>query len=43
MAKINKVAIVYLNLNSYKEGKVFLYIILIGHYNIILGILWIMA
>jgi hypothetical protein len=42
-AEINKVAIVYLDLDSYKEERVFLYIILIGYYDIILRMLWITA
>ena len=37
MAIIDKVIAVNLNLNNYKEEKVFLYILLIRHYNIILG------
>jgi hypothetical protein len=36
-AKINKVAIIHLDLDGYKEGRVFLYIAPIGHYDIILG------
>jgi hypothetical protein len=43
IAEINKVAIIHLDLNSYKEGRVFLYIALIGYYNIILRIPWITA
>jgi hypothetical protein len=43
IAEINKVAIVYLDLDGYKKRRVFLYIALIGHYNIILGMLWITA
>jgi hypothetical protein len=39
IAEINKVIIVHLDLNSYKKRRVFLYIALIGHYNIILGML----
>jgi hypothetical protein len=38
MAIIDKVIAINLNLNGYKEEKVFLYISLIRHYNIILGI-----
>jgi hypothetical protein len=38
-AEINKVIIIYLDLNSYKEERVFLYITLIGYYNIILRML----
>jgi hypothetical protein len=37
MAIINEVIAINLNLDSYKKEKVFLYILLIGHYNIILG------
>jgi hypothetical protein len=37
MAIIDEVIAVNLDLNSYREEKVFLYILLIGHYNIILG------
>ena len=37
MAIINKVIAVNLNLDSYREEKVFLYMLLIRHYNIILG------
>jgi hypothetical protein len=37
MAIINEVIAINLNLDSYKEEKVFLYILLIRHYNIILG------
>jgi hypothetical protein len=37
MAIIDKVIAVNLNLNNYKEEKVFLYMLLIGHYNIILS------
>ena len=36
---INEVIIVNLDLNDYKEEKVFLYISLIKHYNMILNIL----
>jgi hypothetical protein len=43
MAKINEVAIIHLDLNSYKKERVFLYITLIGYYDIILRILWITA
>ena len=39
IAEINKVTIVYLNLNSYREERVFLYIVLISYYNMILEIL----
>jgi hypothetical protein len=38
-AEINKVVIVYLDLDSYKERRVFLYITLISYYNIILKML----
>jgi hypothetical protein len=38
MAIIDKVVAVNLDLDSYKKEKVFLYISLIRHYNIILGI-----
>jgi hypothetical protein len=38
MAIINKVIAINLDLDDYKEEKVFLYISLIRHYNIILGI-----
>jgi hypothetical protein len=37
MAIIDKVIAANLNLNNYKEEKVFLYMLLIGHYNIILS------
>ena len=37
MAIIDEVIAVNLNLDSYREEKVFLYILLIRHYNIILG------
>jgi hypothetical protein len=37
MAIIDEVIAINLDLNSYKEEKVFLYISLIRHYNIILG------
>jgi hypothetical protein len=37
MAIIDKVIAVNLNLDSYREEKVFLYILLIRHYDIILG------
>ena len=37
MAIINEVIAVNLDLNSYKKEKVFLYISLIGHYDIILS------
>jgi hypothetical protein len=36
MAEINEVAIIHLDLDGYKKGRVFLYIAPIGHYNIIL-------
>ena len=36
MAIINEVIAVNLDLDSYREEKVFLYISLIGHYDIIL-------
>ena len=39
MTIIDKVIAINLNLNNYKEEKVFLYILLIKYYNIILGIL----
>ena len=42
-AEINEVVIIHLDLDSYKEGRVFLYVVLIGHYNMILGMLWITA
>jgi hypothetical protein len=38
MAIIDKVIAINLNLDSYREEKVFLYMSPIGHYNIILGI-----
>jgi hypothetical protein len=38
-AEINKVVIIYLDLDSYKKERVFLYIALINYYNIILRIL----
>jgi hypothetical protein len=37
IAIINKVIAVNLNLDSYRKEKVFFYISLIRHYNIILG------
>ena len=37
MAIIDEVVAVNLDLDSYREEKVFLYILLIRHYNIILG------
>jgi hypothetical protein len=37
MAITNEVIVVNLNLNGYREEKVFLYISPIRHYNIILG------
>jgi hypothetical protein len=37
MVIIDEVIAINLNLDSYKEEKVFLYISPIGHYNIILG------
>jgi hypothetical protein len=43
MAIIDEVIAVNLNLDGYKEKKVFLYVSLIRHYNIILGILWVRA
>jgi hypothetical protein len=42
-AEINKVIIVYLDLDSYRKRRVFLYIALISYYNIILKMLWIIA
>ena len=36
-AEINKVAIVRMHLDGYKERRVFLYVALIGHYDMILG------
>jgi hypothetical protein len=42
-AEINEVAIIHLDLNGYKKGRVFLYIAPISHYNIILGMPWITA
>jgi hypothetical protein len=39
MAIIDEVIVINLNLDGYREEKVFLYMSLIGHYNIILGIL----
>jgi len=38
MAIIDKVIAINLDLDGYREEKVFLYILLIRHYNIILGI-----
>jgi hypothetical protein len=38
MAIIDKVIAINLNLNNYKEEKVFLYVSLIRYYNIILSI-----
>jgi hypothetical protein len=38
MAIIDEVIVVNLDLNGYKEEKVFLYMSLIRYYNIILGI-----
>jgi hypothetical protein len=43
MAIIDEVIAVNLDLNSYREEKVFLYISLIRHYNIILGMPWVRA
>jgi hypothetical protein len=40
MAIINKVIAVNLDLDSYKEEKVFLYMSLIRYYNIILDMPW---
>jgi len=37
MAIINKVIAINLNLDGYREEKVFLYVSLIRHYNIILS------
>ena len=37
MAIINEVIAINLNLDGYRKEKVFLYILLIRHYNIILG------
>jgi hypothetical protein len=37
MAIIDKVIAINLDLDDYREEKVFLYILLIRHYNIILG------
>jgi hypothetical protein len=37
MAIIDEVIAINLDLDSYREEKVFLYILLIRHYNIILG------
>jgi hypothetical protein len=37
MAIIDEVIAINFNLDSYREEKVFLYILLIRHYNIILG------
>jgi hypothetical protein len=39
MAIIDEVIVINLNLDGYREEKVFLYMSPIGHYNIILGIL----
>ena len=38
-AEINEVVVVHLDLDGYKERRVFLYVVLISYYNIILGIL----
>ena len=38
MAIIDEVIVINLDLDSYREEKVFLYISPIGHYDIILGI-----
>jgi hypothetical protein len=38
IAIINEVVAINLNLNNYREEKVFLYVSLIRHYDIILGI-----
>jgi hypothetical protein len=38
MAIIDEVIAVNLDLDGYREEKMFLYVSLIGHYNIILGI-----
>jgi hypothetical protein len=37
MAIIDEVIAINFNLDNYREEKVFLYILLIRHYNIILG------
>jgi hypothetical protein len=36
-AVIDEVVAVELDLDSYREERVFLYVLLIGHYNMILG------
>jgi hypothetical protein len=43
MDKTDEVIAVEINLDSYKQEKVFLYITLISDYNIILGMPWIRA
>jgi hypothetical protein len=43
MAITDEVIAVNLNLDSYREKKVFLYMSLIRYYNIILGIPWVRA
>jgi hypothetical protein len=42
-AEINEVAVVHLDLDGYKEERVFLYVALVGHYDMILGMPWITA
>lgn len=43
IAKINEVIVVYLDLDGYKEERVFLYMAPISYYDMILGMLWITA
>jgi hypothetical protein len=43
IAIINKVIAINLNLDGYRKEKVFLYMSLIGYYNIILGMPWVRA
>ena len=40
---IREVVVVTLDLDRHREARVFMYVLPIGHYDIILGILWITA
>ena len=42
-AEINEVAVVRLDLDGYREERVFLYVAPIGHYDMILGMPWVTA
>lgn len=42
-AEINEVVVVHLDLDGYREERVFLYVALIGYYDMILGMPWITA